>query len=46
MIVKNQKTKSIEFINTGCDQEYAINLMKKMTEKEKNSIGAVLNSDS
>lgn len=44
MIVRNEKTKKVEFINAGCIKKDAIAKLKSLTKK--GSIGAVLNSNS
>ena len=43
MIVRNEKTKKVEFINAGCIKKDAIAKLKSLTKK--GSIGAVLNSN-
>lgn len=42
-MVKNEKTKKIEFIKAGCIKKDAIEKFKSLTKKD--SIGAVLNSN-
>jgi hypothetical protein len=42
-MVRNEKSKKIDFIKVGCNKKEAIEKLKSLTKKD--SIGAVLNSN-
>jgi hypothetical protein len=42
-MVRNEKSKKIEFSNVGCNKKEAISKLKSLTKKD--TIGAVLNSN-